>query len=70
MDNVLRVCNYGSGGYDDDKCSDFCSGCSDGDGKGGDDNDGGNGVGDDGNDGKDDSGDSGGKFASITKSCP
>jgi hypothetical protein len=36
MDNVLRVCNNGSGGNDDDKCSDLDSGCSDGDGKGGD----------------------------------
>ena len=68
MDNVLRVCNNGSGGNDDDKCSDLDSSCSDGDGKGGDDDDGSNGVGDGGNDGEDDSGDSGGKFASITKS--
>jgi hypothetical protein len=69
MDNVLRVCNNGSGGNDDDECSDLDSSCSDGDGEGGDDDDGGNGVGDGGNDGKDDSGYSGGEFASITKSC-
>jgi hypothetical protein len=46
MDNVLRVCNNGSGGNDDDECSDLGGGCSDGDGEGGDDDDGGNGVGD------------------------
>ncbi len=46
MDNVLHVCNNGSGGNDDDKCSDLNSGCSDGDGKGGDDDNGGNGIGD------------------------
>jgi hypothetical protein len=68
MDNVLRVCNNGSGGDDDYECSDLNSSCNDGDGKGGDDEDGGNGVGDNGNDGKDDSGDSGGEFAFITKS--
>ncbi len=68
MDNVLRMCNNGSGG-DDDKCSDLGGGCSDGDGKGGDNDNGSNGVGDGGNGGEDDSGDSGGKFASITKSC-
>jgi hypothetical protein len=62
MDNVLRVCNNGSGGDDNNECSDLGSGCSDGDGKGGDDDNGGNGVGDSGNDGKDDSGDSGGKL--------
>ncbi len=67
MDNVLHVCNNDSGGDDDDKCSDLNSGCSDGDGEGGEDDDGGNGIGDGGNDGKDDSGDSGGEFASITK---
>ncbi len=66
IDNVLRMCNNGSGGNDDNKCSDLNSGCSDGDGEGGDDDDGGNGIGDGGNDGEDDSGDSGGKFASIT----
>ncbi len=68
IDNVLRVCNNGSGSDDDDKCSDLNRGCSGGDGKGGDDDDGSNGVGDCGNDGEDDSGDSGGEFASITKS--
>jgi hypothetical protein len=44
MDNVLRVCNNGSGGDDEDKCSDLGGGCSDGDGKGGDNDDGGNGL--------------------------
>jgi hypothetical protein len=68
MDNVLRVCNNGSGGDDDNECSDLGDSCSDGDGKGGDNDDGGDGVGDSGNGSKDDSGDSGGKFASITKS--
>ncbi len=68
MDNVLHVCNNGSGGNDDDKCSDLNSGCSDGDGKSGDNDDGDNGIGDSGNDGKEESGDSGGEFASITKS--
>ncbi len=67
MDNVLRVCNNGSGSDDEDECSDLGSNYSDGDGKGGDNDYGGNGVGDGGNDGKDDSGDSGGEFASITK---
>jgi hypothetical protein len=67
MDNVLRVCNNGSGGNDNNKCSDLGGGCSDGDGKGGNDDNGGNGTGDGDNGGKDDSADSGGKFASITK---
>jgi hypothetical protein len=69
MDNVLHVRNNGSGGNDDDKCSDLGSGCSDGDGKGEDDSDGGNGISNGGNSGKDDSGDSSGdcKFASIAK---
>ncbi len=67
MDNVLRMCNIGSGGDDDNECSDLGGGCSDGDGEGGDNDDGGNGVGDGGNGSKDDSGDSGGEFASITK---
>ncbi len=69
-DNVLRVCNNnGSGGNDDDKCSDLGGGCSDGDSKveygGNSDND----IGDGSNGGKDDSSDSGGdgKFASVTK---
>jgi hypothetical protein len=43
-DNVLHVCNNGSGGNDDDNCSDLGHGCSDGDGKCEDDGDGGNGV--------------------------
>ncbi len=50
-DNVLHVCNNGSGNNDDDDCSDLdnnCSdlgsGCSDGDGKGEDNDDGGNGI--------------------------
>jgi hypothetical protein len=60
MDNVLRVCNNGSGGDEDDKCSDLGGGCSDGDGEVEDDDDGGNGS-------EDDSGDSGGEFVSITK---
>jgi hypothetical protein len=68
MDNVLRVCNNGSGGDDNNKCSGLGGGCSDGDIEGGDNGDGGNGVGDGGKGGKDDSGDSGGEFASITKS--
>ncbi len=68
MDNVLRVCNNGSGGNEDDECSDLGSDCSDGDGKGGDNDNGSNGVGDGDNGGEDDSGDSGGEFASITKS--
>jgi hypothetical protein len=68
MDNVLHVCNNGSGGNDDKESSDLGIGCSDGDGKGGDDDNGGNSVGDGGNGGKDDSGDSGGKFAFITES--
>jgi hypothetical protein len=63
MDNVLPVCNNGSGGNDNNGCSDLDSGCSVGD-----DDDGRNGFGVSGNDGKDDSGDSGGEFASITKS--
>ncbi len=33
MDNVLRVCNNGSGGDDDNECSDLSGGCSDDDGK-------------------------------------
>jgi hypothetical protein len=64
---VLRVCNYGSGGDDNDECSDLGGGCSDGDGEGEDDDNGGNGTGDGGNGSKDDSGDRSGKFASITK---
>ncbi len=68
MDNVLRVCNNGSGGNNDDKCNDLGGGCSDGDGDGGNNDDGGIGIGDGVNGGKDDSGDSGGEFASITKS--
>jgi hypothetical protein len=69
MDNALCVCNNGSGGNDDDKCSDLGGGCSDGDGKVEYDGEGGNGIGDGGNGGKDDSSDSGGdgKFASVTK---
>jgi hypothetical protein len=50
-DNVLHVCNNGSGGDDDDDCSDLdddCSDlggrCSDADGEGEDDGDGGNSV--------------------------
>jgi hypothetical protein len=68
MDNMLRMCNNGSGGNDDNKCSELGGGCSDGDGEGGDNDDGGNGIGDGGNGGEDDSGDSGGKFATIIKS--
>ncbi len=50
-DNVLHLCNNGSGGDDDndcsdldDDCSDLGSGCSDGDGKGEDNGDSGKGV--------------------------
>ncbi len=50
--NVLCMCNNGSGGIDDNECSDLGGGCSDGDGKGEDDYDGGNGVGDGSNGGK------------------
>jgi hypothetical protein len=69
MDNVLRVCNNGSGGDDHDKCSDLGSSCSDGDGEVEDNGNGGNVVGDSGNCGKDDSSDSGGdsEFVSVTK---
>ncbi len=51
---MLRVCNKGSGGDDDNECSNLGGGCSDGDGKGEDDDDGGNGIDDGGNGGKDD----------------
>jgi hypothetical protein len=57
MDNVLCICNNGSGGNDDDEYSDLGGGCSDGDGKVEDDGDSGNGVGDGSNGGKDDSND-------------
>ncbi len=57
-DNVLHVCNNGSGGDDDDKYSDLGGGCSDGDGEVEDDGNSGNGVGDGSNGGKDDSSDS------------
>ncbi len=68
-DNVLRVYNNGSGGDEDDECSDLGGGCSDGDGKVEDNGDGGNGVNNGGNGGKDDSSDSSGdgEFASVTK---
>ncbi len=66
---ALCMCNNGSGGNDDDKCSGLGGGCSDGDSKVEDDGDGGIGVSDSGNGGKVNSSGSGGdgKFASVTK---
>ncbi len=68
MDNVLHVCNNGSGGDDDDEYSNLGGGCSDCDGEVEDKGDHGNGVGDGSNGGRDDSSDSvgDGKFASVT----
>ncbi len=67
-DNMLCMCNNGSGGNNNNECSDLGGGCSDGDGEGEDNDNSGNGVDDSSNGGKDNSGDSGGngKLASIT----
>jgi hypothetical protein len=54
---MLRVCNNGSGGDEDNAYNDLGSGCSDGDGKVEDDGNSSNGVGDGSNSGKDDSSD-------------
>jgi hypothetical protein len=66
---MLRMCNNGSGGNDDDKCSVLGGGCSDCEGNVEYNGDGSNGIGDGSNCGKDDSIDSGGdgKYATVAK---